>query len=115
MARVPMTLGPEAPTGRDVQGSGGRRNPAGSGRSRSWPTPILCHDLSFFFTGGEELPSVHQWASSCGQAEAMGGLITLHSSLLFLEIIRRNCYLDDSEDGHTLVGGPFTAFHCLPQ
>ena len=47
-----MTLGPEAPTGRDVQGSGGRRNPAGSGRSRSWPTPILCDDLSFFYKRG---------------------------------------------------------------
>ncbi|MPC15228.1 hypothetical protein E2C01_008014 [Portunus trituberculatus] len=96
-----MTRGPEAPTGRDVQGSGGRRNPAGSGRSRSWPTPILCHDLSFFFRGGEEPHCVHQWASSCGQAQAAGRLITLRSSILFQEIITRNCYIDDTEHERT--------------
>lgn len=69
----------------------------------------------FFFTRGEELPSVHQWASSYGQAEAMDGLITLHSSLLFLEIIRRNCYLDDSEDGHMLVAAIPPSVHGLPR
>lgn len=88
-----MTLGPETTTGRDVQGSGGRRNPAGSGRGRSWPTPILCHDLPFF-TRGEELLAVHQWASRSDQARQGGGYGRTNSvhiqSFFFVNVTRRN-------------------------
>lgn len=86
-----MTLGPETSTERDVQGSGGRRNTAGSGRGRSWPTPILCHDLPFF-TRGRSCPSSTNGRAGAirqGKAEVMGGL-TLCTQFLFLNVVWRN-------------------------
>lgn len=46
-----------------------------------------------FFTRGEELPSVHQWASRSDQAKEGGGYgrtNTVHTKFLFLNVICRN-------------------------